>query len=84
MPSLSKSPDQGTRRWAAWVVFGLLVYAAMPALAQGPAPPTSAMQTCQLGNMTLEGGAVIPNFRMTFITHGTLNAERSNAILSLH
>ena len=84
MPSLSKSPDQGTRRWAAWVMFGLLVYAAMPALAQGPAPPTSAMQTCQLGNMTLEGGAVIPNFRMTFITHGTLNAERSNAILSLH
>lgn len=52
---------------------------AAPALAQ-----TSPVQTCQLGDLRLESGAVIPNFRMTYITHGTLNAERSNAILSLH
>ncbi|MFM7303382.1 MAG: hypothetical protein ACKO4X_08680, partial [Alphaproteobacteria bacterium] len=52
---------------------------ATPAAAQ--APP---VQTCQLGEFTLESGAKVPNFRMTYITHGTLNAERSNAILSIH
>jgi homoserine O-acetyltransferase len=42
------------------------------------------VETCQLGNLTLESGAVIPNFRMTSITFGTLNDAKSNAILSLH
>jgi homoserine O-acetyltransferase/O-succinyltransferase len=56
-----------------------------PALAQTPAaPPAPAVQTCRLGDLRLESGAVIPDFRMTYITHGTLNADRSNAILSLH
>jgi homoserine O-acetyltransferase len=54
---------------------------AAPALAQAPQPP---MQTCELGDLRLESGAVIPNFRMTYITFGTLNADRSNAILSIH
>lgn len=44
----------------------------------------AAVQTCELGDLKLESGEVIPNFRMTYITHGTLNAQRSNAILSIH
>lgn len=44
----------------------------------------SPVQTCQLGDLRLESGAVIPNFRMTYITHGTLDADKSNAILSIH
>src|SRR5918993_3822205 len=62
---------------------GLILAAAtvggLPAAAQ-----TSPVQTCQLGDLTLESGAVIPNVRMTYITHGMLNADRSNAILSIH
>jgi homoserine O-acetyltransferase len=50
-----------------------------PAAAQ--APP---VQACDLGDLRLESGAVIPNVRMTYIAHGTLNADRSNAILSIH
>ena len=42
------------------------------------------MQTCQLGDLKLESGEVIRNFKMTYITHGTLNAAKSNAILSIH
>jgi homoserine O-acetyltransferase len=42
------------------------------------------VHTCQLGDLKLESGQVIPNFRMTYITHGTLNDKKSNAILSLH
>lgn len=56
-----------------------LALLAEPALGQTP-----PVQTCQLGDLTLESGEVIRNFRMTYITFGTLNAQKSNAILSLH
>ena len=53
-----------------------------PALSQtGQKQP---VQTCQLGELKLESGEVISNFRMTYITFGTLNDAKSNAILSLH
>ena len=57
----------------------LSLAAALPAWAQNP-----PMQTCQLGELKLESGEVIRNFRMTYVTHGTLNAAKSNAILSIH
>lgn len=63
-------------------VLALLAAASMvsaPSVAQ-----STPVQTCQLGEFTLESGAKVPNFRMTYITHGTLNAEKSNAILSIH
>ena len=56
-----------------------LALSSAPALGQ-PSP----VQTCQLGDLKLESGEVIRDFRMTYITHGTLNAAKSNAILSLH
>ena len=57
----------------------LLLAAALPAAAQNP-----PVQSCQLGDLKLESGEVIRNFRMTYITYGTLNAAKSNAILSIH
>ena len=62
-------------------LLGLLsiVFSVPAALAQTP-----PVQTCQLGDLTLESGEVIRNFRMTYIAFGTLNAAKSNAILSLH
>lgn len=67
--------------WRLGAVLGLIggLLATLPAAAQ-----TSPVQTCQLGDLALESGAAIPNFRMTYITHGTLNPGRSNAILSIH
>lgn len=59
----------------------LLLALAAPGAALAQAP---AVQTCELGTLALESGQSIPNFRMTYITHGTLNADRSNAILSIH
>jgi len=44
----------------------------------------SSVQTCQLGTLQLESGQSIPNFRMTYITLGRLNAARSNAVLQIH
>ncbi len=49
--------------------------------AQAQTPP---VQTCQLGDLKLESGEVIKDFRMTYITFGKLNADKSNAILSIH
>ena len=34
-----------------------------------------------LGDLALEGGGAIRDFRQSYVTHGTLNAERSNAVL---
>jgi homoserine O-acetyltransferase len=63
----------------------LLLALTVPAVWAGPASgQVSPVQTCDLGSLALESGAVIPNFRMTYITLGTLNAAKSNAILSIH
>jgi homoserine O-acetyltransferase len=53
-----------------------------PALSQ--TSPTPPVQTCQLGDLSLENGEIIRDFRMTYIMLGTLNAAKSNAILSIH
>ena len=34
-----------------------------------------------LGNVALEGGITLPNAKISYVTHGTLNADKSNAIL---
>jgi homoserine O-acetyltransferase len=35
------------------------------------------------GDLQLEDGGVIRNFRMSYVTHGTLDAAKDNAILFL-
>jgi homoserine O-acetyltransferase len=35
-----------------------------------------------LGDFSLESGAVLPSAKLSYVTHGTLNADRSNAILT--
>jgi hypothetical protein len=52
------------------------------ALAHWPGQPPHQM--AQLGDLTLETGEVIKNFRMSYVTHGTLNAAKDNAILFHH
>ena len=41
-------------------------------------------QMAQLGDLKLESGEVINNFRMSYVTHGRLNAAKDNAILFEH
>ena len=40
-------------------------------------------QILELRNVTLEGGKTLPTAKLSYVTHGTLNAEKSNAILAL-
>ena len=59
-----------------------LVAASPAALAHWPGQPEHQM--AQLGDLKLESGEVIKNFRMSYVTHGKLNAAKDNAILFMH
>jgi homoserine O-acetyltransferase len=62
------------------IIFALaLLLLAAPALAHGPNDPPH--QSYALGDFKLESGEVIRDFSISYVTHGTLNANRSNAIL---
>src|SRR3954470_7426791 len=50
-----------------------------PAAAHGPNDP--AHQTYCMGDLKLESGEAIRDFCISYVTHGTLNAAKSNAIL---
>src|SRR3989454_8538598 len=63
---------------AAAVVAGLLLHASV-ALAHRPDQPPH--QQYRFGDLTLESGEVIKDFSISYVTHGTLNAQKSNAIL---
>ena len=39
------------------------------------------MDTFELGNFTLTTGFTLPNAKLAYTTHGTLNAAKDNAIL---
>src|SRR5258705_2324713 len=43
--------------------------------------PEGAQQFAELGDMKLQGGAAIQDFRLGYRTLGKLNAQKSNAIL---
>ena len=38
-------------------------------------------QVAELGDLTLESGEVIHDYRQSFVTHGELNTDRSNLVL---
>jgi homoserine O-acetyltransferase/O-succinyltransferase len=47
-------------------------------------PDQAPHQIANLGDLQVEGGGVIHNLRMSYVTHGKLNAAKDNAILFLH
>jgi homoserine O-acetyltransferase len=49
------------------------------ALAHTPTDPPH--QKFEMGDLKLESGEVIRDFAISYVTHGTLNADKSNAIL---
>jgi homoserine O-acetyltransferase/O-succinyltransferase len=63
-----------------WAV--VLAASSPEALAHWPGQPPH--QVAELGDLQLESGAVIRNFRMSYVTHGALNAAKDNAILFHH
>jgi len=80
-----------SRRFAAsfLVGIGLVSLWCAVALAGAPAPkpegvaegPHPEHQTFNLGEFQLESGVVVKDFQLSFVTYGTLNAKKSNAVL---
>jgi homoserine O-acetyltransferase len=64
-------------RAAHLVALGLLL--SLPAAAHTPQQPPH--QLYGEGDLKLESGEVIRDFSISYVTHGTLNAKKSNAIL---
>jgi homoserine O-acetyltransferase len=63
-----------------WAPVGLaLGLAIAPALAHGPNDPPH--QLYQIGDLKLENDEVIKDFAISYVTQGTLNEKKSNAIL---
>jgi homoserine O-acetyltransferase len=60
-------------------VVSCLLLSALPAFAHGPNQPPH--QQYRIGDLMLESGEVIKDFAISYVTHGTLNAQKSNAIL---
>ena len=61
-----------------WTLFSLLLLN-VPAFAHGP--NEAPHQNFSLGDFKLESGESIRDFSISYATHGTLNANKSNAIL---
>jgi homoserine O-acetyltransferase len=66
-----------TKRIATLVAAGLSL--ALPAAAHTPQQPPH--QLYGEGDLKLESGEAIRDFSISYVTHGTLNAKKSNAIL---
>jgi homoserine O-acetyltransferase len=69
----------GRSRLTRLLTLSLLLLGASPALAHKPGDPPH--QTYAMGDLALESGEVIKDFAISYVTHGTLNATKSNAIL---
>jgi homoserine O-acetyltransferase len=65
------------KRLASFLAASLVV--ALPAAAHTPQQPPH--QLYSEGDLALESGEAIKDFSISYVTHGTLNASRSNAIL---
>jgi homoserine O-acetyltransferase len=63
------------------LVAGLLFAAALTASTNAHTPNQPPHQLYRIGDLPLESGEVIKDFAISYVTHGTLNANKSNAIL---
>ena len=59
----------------------IAVIASLTCTAQAHGPNDPPHQTFALGDLKLESGDTIKDFSISYVTHGTLNANKSNAIL---
>ncbi len=59
----------------------LLIAPVAPVVAHGPSDPPH--QSHPLGDFKLENGQTLLDCQVSYVTHGTLNADKSNAVLVL-
>ncbi|WP_262693712.1 alpha/beta fold hydrolase [Kordiimonas aquimaris] len=71
---MTKLPVRSTFRLLLSIVMGL-AFAWQSAFADG------GHKVFELGSFQFESGTILPNTKLSYVTHGKLNADRSNAVL---
>jgi homoserine O-acetyltransferase/O-succinyltransferase len=66
---------------AVTTLVGILFFATCSITVFAHTPEQAPHQKYDEGNLKLESGEVIENFSISYVTHGTLNANKTNAIL---
>jgi homoserine O-acetyltransferase/O-succinyltransferase len=69
--------------WGIYILLSWLLVAQIPA-AHAHWPNQAPHQFADLGEFQFELGGSIKNLRMSYVTHGKLNAAKDNAILFIH
>lgn len=77
----ARSHRAGATARCAWSLT-LLLTVSVPAYSHWPDQPRHEIVT--LGEFAFEAGGKIPDLRMSYVVHGTLNAAKDNAILFQH
>src|SRR5688572_27078937 len=72
-----------TTRTSVWMALAVVLML-VSRVAQAHWPDQPPHQFANLGEFEFEGSGTIPNLRMSYVTHGTLNAAKDNAILFQH
>jgi homoserine O-acetyltransferase/O-succinyltransferase len=62
-------------------IISAAIVAAVATFAHAHGPNDPPHQSHAMGDFKLESGEVIRDFALSYVTHGTLNAAKSNAIL---
>jgi homoserine O-acetyltransferase/O-succinyltransferase len=73
------------RKWfyalATFLIGSALAFPLALLVVATPAYAGGEHQLLKLGQLKLEGGTTLPDAMVSYVTHGTLNADKSNAIL---
>src|SRR5215831_9826643 len=75
----SSTWEEGMTMHKALAIVACVLALAAQAPAHTPSQPPH--QLYKIGDLALESGEVIKDFSISYVTHGTLNAGKSNAIL---
>ena len=63
------------------ISFALTVFLSVSTICFAHGPDQAPHQVHKMGDLKLESGETIKDFAISYVTHGTLNAKKSNVIL---
>jgi len=76
-----RPPQQEKRAMTLRLVATIALIASLSCAARAHGPNDPPHQTFALGDLKLESGETIKDFSISYVTHGTLNANKTNAVL---
>ena len=69
------------KRWSFAMLLAVACLMLLPGISQAHKPGQAKHESYAMGDLKLESGEVIKDFSQSYVTHGTLNKDKSNAVL---